>query len=195
MDSQALQPQPDPRESVSHSVVSDSLWQYGLQPTRARRLAAAAAKSLQSCPTLCDPIDGSPPGSSVPGILQARILEWVAISFSRGSSWSSDRTQVSHITGRFFTTWVTREVKADPRSSVKRQVFHQWYTQGGWVSETLYWVEEARVRITVWSRLYSSDILKQVKPWSWRRDHSAEGQSEEKTRRWRHREGPTRCLI
>jgi len=45
-------------------------------------VAAAAAKSLQSCPTLCDPIDGSPPGSPVPGILQARTLEWVAISFS-----------------------------------------------------------------------------------------------------------------
>ena len=44
--------------------------------------AAAAAKSFQSCPTLCDPIDGSPPGSPVPGILQARTLEWVAISFS-----------------------------------------------------------------------------------------------------------------
>ena len=44
--------------------------------------AAAAAKSLQSCPTLCDPIDGSPPGSPVPGILLARTLEWVAISFS-----------------------------------------------------------------------------------------------------------------
>ena len=44
--------------------------------------AAAAAKSLQSCPTLCDPIDGSPPGSPVPGILQARTLEWVAMSFS-----------------------------------------------------------------------------------------------------------------
>ena len=43
---------------------------------------AAAAKSLQSCPTLCDPIDGSPPGSPVPGILQARTLEWIAISFS-----------------------------------------------------------------------------------------------------------------
>ena len=43
---------------------------------------AAAAKSLQSCPTLCDPMDGSPPGSPVPGILQARSLEWVAISFS-----------------------------------------------------------------------------------------------------------------
>ena len=45
-------------------------------------LAAATAKSLQLCPTLCNPIGGSPPGSSVPGILQARILEWVAISFS-----------------------------------------------------------------------------------------------------------------
>ena len=44
--------------------------------------AAAAAKSLQSCPTLCDPIDGSPQGSPVPGILQARILDWVAISFN-----------------------------------------------------------------------------------------------------------------
>ena len=45
-------------------------------------VAAAAAKSLQSCPTLCDPIDGSPPGTPVPGILQARTLEWVSISFS-----------------------------------------------------------------------------------------------------------------
>ena len=44
---------------------------------------AAAAKSLQSCPTLCDPIDGSPPGSPIPGILQARTLEWAAISFSK----------------------------------------------------------------------------------------------------------------
>ena len=47
-----------------------------------RRAVAAAAKSLQTCPTLCDPTDGSPPRSSVPGILQARTLEWVAISFS-----------------------------------------------------------------------------------------------------------------
>ena len=49
--------------------------------------AAAAAKSLQSCPTLCDPIDGSPPGSSVPGILQARTQEWVSISFSNAWEW------------------------------------------------------------------------------------------------------------
>ena len=57
-------------------------------PTRLiRKTAAAATKSLQLCPTLCDPIDGSPPGSPVPGILRARILEWVAISFSNAWKW------------------------------------------------------------------------------------------------------------
>ena len=56
--------------------------------------AAAAAKSRQSCPTLCDPIDGSPPGSSVPGILQTRILEWVAISFSRCPVYLVDKSIV-----------------------------------------------------------------------------------------------------
>ena len=54
----------------------------GPQANKGSVAAAAAAKSLQSCLTLCDPIDGSPPGSPVPGILQARTLEWVAISFS-----------------------------------------------------------------------------------------------------------------
>ena len=63
----------------------------------------------QSCLTLCDPRDCSPPGSSDHGILQARILEWVAIPFSRGSSWPRDQTQVSCIAGRFFTIWATRE--------------------------------------------------------------------------------------
>ena len=57
----------------------------------------------QSCPTLCDPMDCSPPGSSIHGILQARILEWVAMPSSKGSSQPRDRTQVSHIAGRFFT--------------------------------------------------------------------------------------------
>ena len=59
----------------------------------------------QLCPTLCNPMDCSPPGSLVPGIFQAWILEWVAISFSRGSSQPRDRTQVSHIVGRHFTIW------------------------------------------------------------------------------------------
>ena len=55
----------------------------------AAAVAAAAAKSLQSCPTLCDLIDSSPPGSAVPGILQARTLEWVAISFSNDATLQS----------------------------------------------------------------------------------------------------------
>ena len=59
----------------------------------------------QSCLSLCDPMDCSPTGFSVHGILQARILEWVAIPFSRGSSWPRDQTLVSCVAGRFFTTW------------------------------------------------------------------------------------------
>ena len=63
----------------------------------------------QWCPTLCDPVDCSPPVSSVHEILQARILEWVATSFFRASSWPKDQTQVSCIASGFFTIWATRE--------------------------------------------------------------------------------------
>ena len=59
--------------------------------------AAAAAKSLQSCPTLCNPIDGSPPGSPVPGILQARTLEWVVISLSNAWKWKVKVKSLSHV--------------------------------------------------------------------------------------------------
>ena len=61
----------------------------------------------QLCPTLCDPMDYNPQGSSVHGISQARILEWVAISSSRGSSWPRDQARVSCIAGKFFTNWAT----------------------------------------------------------------------------------------
>ena len=64
----------------------------------------------QSCPTLCDTMDCSLPGSSTHGILQTRTLEWVAISFSRRPSWPRDWTRVSHIVGRRFTIWATRKV-------------------------------------------------------------------------------------
>ena len=83
----------------------------------------------QSCPTLCDPVDCSPPGSSVHGILQARILEWVAISFSRGSSQLRDRTQVSHIASRCFNLWATREASRTPGprddSNNRKQLGHK----------------------------------------------------------------------
>ena len=64
-------------------------------PTKCQMLSAA--ESLQSCPTLCDPIDGSPPGSSVPGILQARTLKWVAISFSNAWKWKVKVKSLSHV--------------------------------------------------------------------------------------------------
>ena len=67
----------------------------------------------QSCPTLCGPVDCSLPGSSGHGILQARGLEWVAISFSRGSSQPRDWTRVSHIGGRCFNLWATREARKE----------------------------------------------------------------------------------
>ena len=65
-----------------HSLKASFLWCSDFFMVQLSHAAVAAAKSLQSCPTLCDPTDGSPPGSPVPGILQARTLEWVAIPFS-----------------------------------------------------------------------------------------------------------------
>ena len=63
----------------------------------------------QSCPTLLNPMDWRPPGSSIHGIFQARVLEWVAIAFSRGSSWPRDQTWVFHTVARYFTIWATRK--------------------------------------------------------------------------------------
>ena len=71
-------------------------------------------------------MDCSPPGSSVHGIFQVRILEWVAYPFSRGSSWPRDRTQVSHIAGRFFTIWATREAHV-PNYRIQFYL-KSWYT-------------------------------------------------------------------
>ena len=73
----------------------------------------------QSCLTLCNPMDCSPPGSSIHGTFQARILEWVAISFCRRSSQPRDWTRASHIVGRCFTIWATREVAIINSAKVK----------------------------------------------------------------------------
>ena len=81
----------------------------------------AAAKSLQSCPTLCDPIDGSPLGSSVPGILQARILEWVAISFSNAWKWKVKVKSLSR--ARLLATPWTAAYQAPPSMGFSRQEY------------------------------------------------------------------------
>ena len=82
-------------------------------------LYAAAAKSLESCPTLCNPIDGSSPGSPVPGILQARILEWVAISFSNAWKWKVKGKLLSRV--RLFSTPWTAAYQAPPSVGPSRQ--------------------------------------------------------------------------
>ena len=82
---------------------------------------AATAKSLQSCPTLCDPIDGSPPGSPVPGILQARTLEWVAISFSNACKWKVKVKLLSRV--RLLATPRTAAYQAPPSMGFSRQKY------------------------------------------------------------------------
>ena len=91
--------------SVVNIRIIDELFHIFLIVRSLRKVLIA-----QLCPTLWDPTDCSPPGSSLLGILQARILEWVAIPFSRVSSQHREQIWVSCIAGRFFTIWATREV-------------------------------------------------------------------------------------
>ena len=79
-----------------------------LGPASFPPVSESESEVAQSCPTLCDPVDCSLPGSSIHGIFQARVLEWVAISFSRGSSQPRDQSRVFCIAGRRFTVWATR---------------------------------------------------------------------------------------
>ena len=83
--------------------------------------AAAAAKSLQLCPTLCDPRDGSPPGSPVPGILQARTLEWIAISFSDAWKWKVKVKSLSRV--QLFATPWTAAYQAPPSMGFSREEY------------------------------------------------------------------------
>ena len=96
-------------------------WPIYTSPPTNLAAATAAAKSLQSCPTLCDPIDGSPPGSPVPGILQARTLEWVAISFSNAWKWKVKVKLLSHA-GLLATLW-TAAYQAPPSMGFSRQEY------------------------------------------------------------------------
>ena len=99
----------------SHFCILHNLWFSRRRVTA----AAAAAKSLQSCPTLCDPIDGSPPGPAVPGILQARTLEWVAISSSNAWKWKVTVKSLSHV--RLLVTPWTAAYQAPPSMGFSRQ--------------------------------------------------------------------------
>ena len=97
------------------------IYDKGIQIKTARHGYAAAAKSLQSCPTLCDPIDGSPPGFPVPGILQARTLEWVAISFSDAWKWKVKVKSLSRF--RHLATPWSAAYQAPPSMGFSRQEY------------------------------------------------------------------------
>ena len=139
--------------------------------------AAAAAKSLQSRPTLCDPIDGSPPGSPGPGILQARTLEWVAISFSNAWKWKVKVKSFSRV--RLLATPWTAAYQAPPSMGFSRQEYwsglplpspgswqrlfiavtqKEMKTDGEWTSSTKRWQEE---------RVHSSRVLKMLRRLKW----------------------------
>ena len=97
-----------PQSCISFSYTTTWIshnWEYIYQ------VYAWVSEVAQLCPTFCNPVNCSPPASSILGILQARILECVVISFSRGTSRCSDQTQVSHIAGRCFKLWATREAQ------------------------------------------------------------------------------------
>ena len=96
-------------------------WSKPKRKTPMQYAAAAAAKLLQSCPTLWDPVDGSPPGSPVPGILQARTLEWVAISFSNAWKWKNKVKLLSRV--RLLATPWTAAHQAPPSMGFSRQEF------------------------------------------------------------------------
>ena len=114
-------------------------------------VATAAAKSLQSCPTLCDPIDGSPPGSSVPGILQARTLEWVAISFSNAWKWKVKVKLLSRVW--LLTTPWTTAYQDPPSMGFSRQEYWSGFPLPS-LNMPCWWESKLRTLwITVWKFL------------------------------------------
>ena len=123
--SQTLRIPPQPASPVlpphSASTSKGSFCLRALRWTSPMAAAAAAAKSLQSCPTLCDPIDSSPPGSPVPGILQARTLEWVAISFSSAWKWKVKMKALRRV--RLLATPWTAAYQAPPSMGFSRQEY------------------------------------------------------------------------
>ena len=111
---------------LTHHVIPHSFW-LSIFPSNIK-LKKVKIEVAQSCPTLCDPMDCSLPGSSLHGILQARVLEWVDISFSRGSSRFKDQTQVFHIPGRRFNLWATREAGTSTLPSSDSLGLHTYHS-------------------------------------------------------------------
>ena len=114
-----------------------------------------AAKSLQSCPTLCDPVDGSPPGPSIPGILQARTLEWVAISFSNAGKWKVKVKSLSPV--RLLVTPWTAAYQAPPSMGFSRQEYWSGVPLPSPINElTEEWMKRLKNKRLYWGKPLSS---------------------------------------
>ena len=114
-------------------------------------------KVAQSCPTVCDPMDCSPPGSSVHGIFQARIRECIAFPFSRGIFLIRDWTLVSHMAGGFFTNWATREAHGWENWTVKKAECQRIGAFKSWCLRRL-------LRVHRSTRRSSQSVLKEINP-------------------------------
>ena len=126
------------------SLPPTSILQY---PCFYQLAAAAAAKSLQLCPTLCDPIAGSPPGSPIPGILQARTLEWVAISFSNVWKWNMKVKSLSHVW--LFATPRTAAYQAPPSMRFSRREY--WSGVPLLICLQISWIENREKTLNLWT--------------------------------------------
>ena len=127
------------------------------------RCMCTCAKSLQSGPTLCDPTDYSPPGSSAHGILQARILEWVAIFSSRGSFWPTDQTCISCIIRRVLHHWATKEAHVECGSVLLYTLF----LQQTWKAGIAFLLQESKLRKVDCMRLRVTLPCRPGAQWLW----------------------------
>ena len=130
----------------SWTVVLEKTLESPLDCKEIQSVHPKGSEVTQSCPTLCNPMECSLPGSSFHGFFQAIVLEWIAISFSRGSSQARDRTRVSHIVDRCFTVWATREVK-----SILNTHWKDWCWS--WNSNTL--------------ATWCDELIHLKRPWCW----------------------------
>ena len=123
---------------------------------------------VRSCPTLCDPVECSPPGSSVPGISQTRILKWVAITFPRGSSRPRDQTRVSHVAGRVFTIWASEQTlpvgkKRSKLKCLSHTTSHLYLEPQTDIIKVLFDASWQSRRTYIWGRM----VNQVISGWSW----------------------------
>ena len=126
-------------------------------------LDESESEVTQLCPTLCNPMDCSLPGSSIHGIFQTRVLEWVALSFSRRSSQPRVWTQVSHIVGRCFTIWATREAHIwDKRLISKMFILRNSYNSIANKTNNLIFKNEQRTWTDIFPKTFCQQVYKKI---------------------------------